>query len=55
MRAASYLTRRATGEELPRMNSKEAFEIVHSKSVEGWRGVQEAAERIQRKRETHNA
>ena len=54
MRAASYLTRRATGEELPRMNSKEAFEIVHSKSVEGWKGVQQTVERIQRKRETHN-
>jgi len=55
MRAASYLTRRATGEELPRMNSKEAFEIVHSKAVEGWKGVQQTVERIQRKRETHNA
>jgi 7,8-dihydroneopterin 2',3'-cyclic phosphate phosphodiesterase len=48
--AAAYLTRRAMGEELPRLNSKEAFEIVHSKVAEGWKGVAKTVERIKRNR-----
>jgi putative nucleotidyltransferase with HDIG domain len=51
--AAAYLTRKAVGEELPRLTSKEAFEIVHSKAVEGWEGVAKTVEKIKRKRETH--
>lgn len=48
--AASYLTRRAVGEELEGLDSKEAFEIVHSKSVEGWEGVTRATKKIVEKR-----
>lgn len=51
--AAAYLTRKAVGQELYGLGSKEAFEIVHSKSVEGWEGVKKAAERIMRKRKAH--
>jgi 7,8-dihydroneopterin 2',3'-cyclic phosphate phosphodiesterase len=50
LRAARYLTREATGEELERVNSKEAFEIVGSKVVEGWDGVRRAVEKIRRDR-----
>jgi 7,8-dihydroneopterin 2',3'-cyclic phosphate phosphodiesterase len=48
--AAAYLTRRVAGQELFRMTSKEAFEIVHSKSVEGWEGVARTVERLSRKK-----
>lgn len=48
--AASYLTRRAVGEELQGLTSKEAFEIVHSKSAEGWQGVTKAVEEIKHRR-----
>jgi 7,8-dihydroneopterin 2',3'-cyclic phosphate phosphodiesterase len=51
--AAAYLTRRAVGQELPTLNSNEAFEIVYSKSVEGWEGVARSVENIRRKRKTH--
>ena len=51
--AAAYLTRKAVGEELTGMTSKEAFEIVYSKVVEGWEGVAEAVEKMRRKRKTH--
>jgi len=50
LRAARYLSRQASGEELQILNSKEAFEIVHSKVVEGWGGVQKTVEKIKRKR-----
>jgi 7,8-dihydroneopterin 2',3'-cyclic phosphate phosphodiesterase len=50
MDAAAYLTRRALGQELPNLTSKEAFEIVHSKTVEGWEGLTKTAERIKRSR-----
>jgi len=50
--AAAYLSRRAAGQELFRMNSKEAFEIVRSKSVEGWEGVAKTIEKISRRRKT---
>jgi len=51
--AAAYLTRRVAGQEFPGMTSKEAFEIVHSKSVEGWEGVSKTIEKLRRKRKTH--
>lgn len=51
--AAAYLMRKAAGQELPRLNSKEAFEIVHSKTTEGWEGVAKSIERIRRKRKSH--
>ena len=54
LRAAKYLSRRATGEELPVLSSKEAFEIVNSKTVEGWSGVNEVVERIRRKRQSRS-
>jgi putative nucleotidyltransferase with HDIG domain len=50
LRAARYLSREATGEELYRLTSKEAFEIVHSKVIEGWDGVKKTVEKIKRKR-----
>ena len=50
LRAARYLSREATGEELERINSKEAFEIVGSKVVEGWEGVRKTVEKIRRGR-----
>ena len=50
LRAARYLSREATGEELQPANSKEAFEIVNSKAVEGWEGVQKTVEKIKQKR-----
>ena len=51
--AASYLTRKAVGEELRGLTSKEAFEIVYSKAVEGWEGVAKTVEKIKRKRKMH--
>jgi len=48
--AAWYLTRKATGEGLTKMNSKEAFEVVHSKAVEGWKGVEKTVEKIMQER-----
>lgn len=50
LRAARYLSREATGEELQPANSKEAFEIVNSKQAEGWKGVRKAMEKIKQKR-----
>ncbi len=50
LRAARYLSREATGEELDIVSSKEAFEIVHSKVVEGWDGVKRVVEKIRQKR-----
>jgi putative nucleotidyltransferase with HDIG domain len=50
LRAARYLSREATGEELQLANSKEAFEIVNSKQAEGWKGVQKTIEKIRQKR-----
>jgi putative nucleotidyltransferase with HDIG domain len=53
LNAAAYLSRKAVGQELFMMNSKEAFEIVRSKSVEGWEGVAKTLEKISRRRKTH--
>jgi putative nucleotidyltransferase with HDIG domain len=50
LNAASYLVRKATGEELTGLTSKEAFEIIHSKAVEGWEGVVKTVERIKRRK-----
>jgi 7,8-dihydroneopterin 2',3'-cyclic phosphate phosphodiesterase len=51
LNAAEYLTRKATGETLPKMNSKEAFEIVRSKAAEGWEGVEKSILKIRLERE----
>jgi len=53
LNAAAYLTRKAVGEELQGLTSKEAFEIVHSKSVEGWEGVAKSVEEIKCRRTMH--
>jgi len=50
LRAARYLSRQASGEELQITKAKEAFEIVHAKAVEGWSGVQKTIKKIKRKR-----
>ena len=50
LRAARYLSKEATGDELYRLTSKEAFEIVHSKVVEGWDGVRKAVDRMKQSR-----
>ena len=50
LRAARYISRRATGEELPLLRSKEAFEIVNSKKAEGWQGVRKTVGKIRRNR-----
>jgi hypothetical protein len=52
--AAAYLTRRSGGQGLYGMTSKEAFEIVHSKAVEGWEGVARTLGKINRKRKARN-
>jgi 7,8-dihydroneopterin 2',3'-cyclic phosphate phosphodiesterase len=49
--AAGFLTRKATGEYMPKLTSKEAFEIVHSKATEGWKGVEKTVKKIKQKRE----
>ncbi len=48
--AAWYLTRKAKGEGLPKLNSKEAFEVVRSKVTEGWSGVERAVDKITQER-----
>ena len=53
LNAAAYLARRVVGEELRGLTSKEAFEIVHSKSVEGWEGVAKIVKEIKRRRKMH--
>jgi len=50
LRAARYLSREVTGEELERLTSKEAFDVVDSKVVEGWDGVKKTVEKIRRSR-----
>ena len=51
--AAAYLSRKAVGQELFGLTSKEAFEIVYSKAIEGWKGVAKAVKKIKDKRKTH--
>ena len=50
LRAARYLVREATGEEMRSITSKEAFEIVRSKTVEGWDGVKKTVEKMRQRR-----
>ena len=50
LRAAKYLSRSVTSEELPRLTSKEAFEIVRSKAIDGWESVSETVEKLRRQR-----
>ena len=54
LRAARFLLRSVTGEELPLLTSREAFEIVHSKTVKGWDGVNKAVRRIVRRRSRYH-
>ncbi len=49
--AAWYLTQKATGEGMPKLNAKEAFEIIQKKAAEGWGGVAKSVEKISRERE----
>jgi hypothetical protein len=53
--AAAFLARKAHGQELSKFSSKEAFEIVHSKAIEGWKGVEKTVEKIMRQRKTRKA
>ncbi|MBS7647245.1 MAG: HDIG domain-containing protein [Candidatus Bathyarchaeia archaeon] len=53
LNAAAYLIRKATGEEPPGLTSKEAFEIIHSKAVEGWEGVIKTVEKIKKRKTAH--
>ena len=50
LRAARYLSRQATGAELPLLTSKEAFEIVHAKTSKGWDEVKRAVGKIEKRR-----
>lgn len=50
LRAARYLSRQATGIELERLTAKEAFEIVNTKTAQGWEGVEKAMEKIRKER-----
>jgi 7,8-dihydroneopterin 2',3'-cyclic phosphate phosphodiesterase len=53
LRAASYFTRRTIGQELSELRSKEAFEIVRSKTSSGWNGVAKTVEKIRQRRRAH--
>lgn len=50
LRAARYLSRQATGAELPLLTSEEAFAVVQAKTSKGWDGVKKAMEKIEKKR-----
>jgi len=50
LRAARYLSRVATGEELGIISSEEAFKVVSSKAAGGWDEVKKTVEKIRRKR-----
>jgi len=51
LRAARYLSRQATGIELERLTAKEAFEIVNTKTTQGWNGVEKTVGQIRKKRQ----
>ncbi|MEM2946738.1 MAG: HD domain-containing protein [Candidatus Bathyarchaeia archaeon] len=53
LNAAAYLVRKAVGEELPGLTSKEAFEIIRSKADEGWEGVAKTVKKIKKERVAH--
>jgi 7,8-dihydroneopterin 2',3'-cyclic phosphate phosphodiesterase len=55
LNAGRYLARKAGAGELFGLTSKEAFEIIRSKSLENWKGVARKAEEIRRRRETRKA
>jgi 7,8-dihydroneopterin 2',3'-cyclic phosphate phosphodiesterase len=46
LRAAQYLAREATGIELRQFTGKEAFQIVHAKTMKGWGGVKKTVEKM---------
>ena len=50
LNAAGFLMRKANGEGLPNLTSKEAFEIVRSKTIEGWKGVEKTVKKIRQER-----
>jgi 7,8-dihydroneopterin 2',3'-cyclic phosphate phosphodiesterase len=50
LRAARYLSARATGASLHLLSSKEAFEIVNAKASKGWDGVKKTVEKIERRK-----
>jgi 7,8-dihydroneopterin 2',3'-cyclic phosphate phosphodiesterase len=50
LNAAGFLMRKANGEGLPNLTSKEAFEIVRSKTIEGWKGVEKTVKKISQER-----
>jgi len=51
LRAAKYLAREATGMELRQITGKEAFQIVHAKTMKGWEGVKKTVEKTRQKRQ----
>jgi putative nucleotidyltransferase with HDIG domain len=51
LRAAQYLIKEATGAELPQITGKEAFQVVHAKTMKGWEGVKKTVDKIKRKRQ----
>lgn len=53
--AAAYLLRKAVGQELFGLSSKEAFEIIDSKTAEGEEGVAETFKKIKHEREKRKA
>ena len=50
LRAARFLSARATGASLPLSSSREAFEIVNAKALRGWDGVRKTVEKLEKKR-----
>ncbi|MBC7131044.1 HDIG domain-containing protein [Candidatus Bathyarchaeota archaeon] len=50
LNVAAYLVRKVTGEEIPSLTAKEAFEILRSKTLEGLEGVAKTVEKIKRRR-----
>ena len=53
LNAASYLTRRVASKELYELTSKEAFEIVRSKTAGGWKDLAKTVEKIRQQRNSH--
>lgn len=51
LRAAQYLAKEATGIELSQITGREAFQIVHAKTMKGWEGVKKTVEKMRRKRQ----
>ncbi len=50
LRAAQYLTSEATGAELLQVTGREAFQIVHAKTMKSWEGVKKIVEKMRQKR-----